>query len=104
MRARTTRTVDRAAGSFTLAGRVLLVESAPSRRALNVTAYDFDGRQRYGLDLMGSTWMKKQSRLGYACSYDFLRSVVDLENGRIVRSGFPVGTRCATLLVADSRG
>lgn len=75
-----------------------------SRRALNVTAYGFDGRQRYRLDLAGSTWMKKQGRFGYACRHAFLRSVVDLESGRIVRSGFPAGTRCPTLLVTDSRG
>jgi len=105
VRARTSRTVDRTATSFTLAGRVLLIESAPTRRAaLNVTAYGFDGRQRYRLDLSGSTWLKKQGRRGYACRYAFLREVVDLATGRAIRTGFPARTRCPTLLVGDSRG
>lgn len=104
VRNRTTRTVDRTASSFTVTGRVLLVESAPSRRVLNVTAYGFDGRQRYRLDLRGSTWMKKQGRLGYACRDAYLRSMVDLETGRTLRSSFPSATRCPTLLVGDSRG
>jgi hypothetical protein len=30
--------------------------------------------------------------------------VLDLATGRAVRSGFPAGTRCPTLLVDDSRG
>ena len=105
VRARTTRTIDRRASSFTVAGRVLLIESAPTRRAaLNVTAYGFDGRQRYRLDLAGSTWLKKQGRRGYACRYAFLREVVDLATGRAIRTGFPARTRCPTLLVGDSRG
>ena len=103
VRARTTRTVDRTATSFTVVGRVLLVETAPSRRALNVTAYGFDGRQRYRLDLTGSTWMKKQGRLGYACRDAFLRTVVELGTGSTLRTGFPATTRCPTLLADDSR-
>jgi hypothetical protein len=104
VRQRTTRTIDPAATTFTVAGRALLVESAPTRRALNVTAYGFDGRQRYRLDLTGSTWMKKQGRLGYACRDAYLRSVVDLAMGSTRRTGFPAKTRCPTLLVGDSRG
>jgi hypothetical protein len=104
VRDRTTRTIDPSATSFTPAGRVLLVETAPGRRALNVTAYGFDGRQRYRLELAGSTWMKKQGRLGHACRDAFLRTVVDLTTGRTLRTGFPAGTRCPTLLVDDSRG
>lgn len=104
VRDRTARVVDAGASGFTVAGRVLLVESAPNRRELNVTAYGFDGRQRYRLDLAGSTWMKKQGRLGYACRDPFLRAVVDLATGSTLRTGFPVGTHCPTLLVGDSRG
>jgi hypothetical protein len=104
VRARTTRTIDRTASSFAVAGRVLLVESALSRKALSVTAYGFDGRQRYRLDLTGSTWMRKQGRLGYACRDAFLRSLVDLGTGGTLRTAFPAGTRCPTLLVDDSRG
>jgi len=104
VRDRTSRTIDPTASSFTMAGRVLLVENARSRQALSVTAYGFDGRQRYRVELVGSTWMKKQGRRGYACRYPFLRAVVDLESGRTLRSGFPRGTRCPTLLVDDSRG
>ena len=59
---RTSRTIHPSATSFTVAGRVLLVENRSSRRALNVTAYGFDGRQRYRVELEGSTWMKKQGR------------------------------------------
>lgn len=101
---RTSRTIDPSATSFTMAGRVLLVEDVSSRRVRSVTAYGFDGRQRYRVDLVGSTWMKKQGRRGYACRVAFLRAVVDLETGRTLRSGFPRGTRCPTLLVGDSRG
>ena len=104
VRSRTTRTVDPTASSFTVTGRVLLVESAPSRRALHVAAYGFDGRQRYRVDLAGSTWLKKQGHLGYACRDAFLRSVVDLARGSTLRTGFPARTRCPTLLVGDSRG
>jgi hypothetical protein len=104
VRNRTVRTVDPTARSFTVAGARLLVESAPSRRALNVNAYGFDGRPRYGLELAGSTWLKKQGRLGYACRDASLRSVFDLSTGRMLGSGFPAGTRCPTLLVGDSRG
>ena len=104
VRDRTARVVDAGASTFTVAGRLLFVESAPSRRALNVTAYGFDGVERYRLDLSGATWLKKQSRLGYACRDAFLRSVVDLRSGRIVKNGFPARTRCPTLLVGDSRG
>ncbi len=104
VRDRTSRTIDPTATSFTLAGRVLLVENARSRRALSVTAYGFDGRQRYRVDLVGSWWMKKQGRLGYACGGAFLRAVVDLASGRTLRTGFPRGTRCPTLLVDDSPG
>lgn len=104
VRDRTSRTIHPSATSFTVAGRVLLVEDRSSRRALNVTAYGFDGRQRYRLDLVGSTWMKKQGRVGYACRQAFLRATVDLETGAVLRSGFPRATRCPTLLVEDSRG
>jgi len=104
VRSRTMRTVDPTARSFTVTGRLLLVENAPSRRALSVTAYGFDGRQRYRRDLANSTWLKKQGRLGYACRDAFLRAVVDLQNGSTLRSGFPARTRCPTLLVDDSRG
>lgn len=96
--------VDRGASSFTVAGRLLLVESAPNRRALDVIAYGFDGVQRYRVQLSGATWLKEQTRLGYTCRDAFLRSVVDLATGRVVRSGFPPGTRCPTLLADDSRG
>ena len=104
VRDRTVRVVDAAASSFTVAGRLLLVERAPSRRALNVMAYGFDGVERYRLELAGSTWLKKQGRLGYACRDAFLRSTLDLETGRTLRSSFPPGTRCPTLLVDDARG
>jgi hypothetical protein len=69
-----------------------------------VTAYGFDGAERYRLDLPESTWMKKQGRLGYACRQAFLRAVVDLKTGGMLRTGFPAETRCATLLVDDSQG
>ena len=104
VRDRTARVVDAGASSFTVAAKHLLVESAPSRRALNVTAYGFDGRQRYRVELAGSTWLKKQGRLGYACRDAYLRAVVDLETGRTVRSSFAPAMRCPTLLVDDSRG
>jgi hypothetical protein len=103
VRARKSRTIDPGATSFTVAGRRLLVESALPRRAV-VVAYGFDGVERYRLDLSESNWMKKQGRLGYACRQAFLRTVVDLASGRTLRSGFPAGTRCPTLLVGDSRG
>ena len=104
VRSRTTRTVDPTATAFTAVGPSLLVEDAPSRAVLNVTAYDLDGRLRYRLELTGATWLEKQGGLGYACRDAFLRSVVDLAGGRAVRTGFPAGTRCPTLLVDDSRG
>ena len=104
VRDRTSRTIDPAATSFTVAGRVLLVEDRSSRRATSVTAYGFDGRQRYRIDVAGATWMKKQGRVGYACRVAFLRTTVDLATGAVLRSGFPAGTRCPTLLVGDSRG
>ena len=104
VRNRTSRTIDPSATTFTVAGRVMLVEARSSRRALTVTAYGFDGRQRYRVELAGSTWMKKQGRVGYACRDAFLRGVIDLATGRMLRSGFPAGTRCPTLLMDDSRG
>lgn len=100
----TSRTIHPSATSFTVAGRVLLVEDRSTRRALNVTAYGFDGRQRYRSKLAGATWMKKQGRVGYACRDAVLRATVALETGAVLRSGFPRGTRCPTLLVDDSRG
>ena len=100
----TSRTIDPTATSFTVAGRVLLVEERSSHRALNVTAYGFDGRRRYQRDLTGSWWMKKQGRLGYACRGLLLHTVIDLRTGNTVRSGFPARTPCPTLLVDDSRG
>ncbi|HUQ21873.1 MAG TPA: hypothetical protein VM049_02565 [Gaiellaceae bacterium] len=99
----TSRTIDPTASSFTRAGSVLVVEHAQGREGLSATAYGFGGRQRYHLDLVGSTWMKKQGRLGYACRQAFLRAVVDLETGGILRARFAAGTRCPTLLVDDSR-
>lgn len=104
VRDRTSRTIDPAATSFTVAGRVLLVEERSSRRATSVTAYGFDGRLRYRLDLPGATWMTKQGLVGYACRAAFLGTTVDLATGTVLRSGFPDGTRCPTLLVGDSRG
>ena len=104
VRDRTSRTIDPTATSFTVAGRVLLVENVRNRPALSVTAYGFDGRLRYQRDLTGSWWMKKQGRLGYACRGALLRTVIDLRTGSTVRSGFPALTGCPTLLVADSRG
>lgn len=98
-----TRTVDPAAEGFDVAGELLLVMSSESRYALRATAYSLAGRERYRLDLAGSTWMRKQGRLGYACRNDALRSVVDLVTGSVLRSGFPPATRCPTLLVGDSR-
>ncbi len=103
VRDRTSRTIHPSATSFTAVGRALLVEDRSSRRALNVTAYGFDGRLRYRLELEWATWLKKQGRLGYACRQAFLRSVVDLTSGRTVRGGFPAETRCPTVLVDDSR-
>jgi len=103
VRSWTTRIVNREASSFTLAAGRLLVENALPRRAV-VLAYAFDGAERYRLELPESTWMKKQGRLGYACRYAYLRTVVDLRNGRVLRDGFERGTRCPTLLVEDSRG
>jgi hypothetical protein len=104
VRRRTARVVDAGASSFTVVGGMLIVESAPSRRALHVAAYGFDGRQRYRVDLTGSTRLKKQGLRGYACRDAFLRGVVDLRTGRTLRTGFPRGTRCPTLLVDDTRG
>ena len=104
VRSRKIRIVSRDAAGFTVAASRLLVENALPRRAV-VIAYGFDGVERYRLELPESTWLKKQGHLGYACTrYAFLRSVVDLRTGRIVRGGFPARTRCPTLLVADSRG
>ena len=100
----TSRTIHPSATSFTVAGQVLLVEDRSSRRSLNVAAYGFDGRERYRVDLAGSTWMKKQGLLGYACRDAFLRMTVDLATGGTVRTGFAAGTRCPTLLVDDSPG
>jgi hypothetical protein len=104
VRSWTVRVVDREATGFTLAARRLLVESAASRRALSLSAYGLDGRELYRRELEGSTWLKKQGRLGYACRDAFLRSVIDLPTGSTVRSGFPAGTRCPTVLAGDSRG
>jgi hypothetical protein len=104
VRDRTARVVDAGASTFSVAGRLLIVENALSRNELNVTAYGFDGRQRYRRDLPGATWMKKQGRVGYVCRYAFLRATVDLATGSVLRTGFPTGTRCPTLLVGDSRG
>ncbi len=103
VRSWTTRIVNREARSFTVAAGRLLVENAPTRRGV-VIAYGFDGAERYRLELAESTWMKKQGHLGYACRHAFLRAVVDLRSGRIVRGGFPARTRCPTVLVDDSRG
>lgn len=104
VRDRTSRTIDPTATSFTMAGRILLVEDSSSPQALKVTAYGFDGRQRYRTELAGANWMKKQGSRGYACRDAFLRATVDLATGAVLRSGFPGGTRCPTLLVDDSRG
>jgi len=103
VRSWTTRTIDPAAEGFDVAGELLLVMSSESRYALRATAYGFDGRERYSLDLAGSTWMKEQGRLGYACRDALLRSVVDLATGAVLRSGFAPSTRCPTLLAGDSR-
>ena len=103
VRSWTTRIVNREASSFTVAAGRLLVENALPRRAV-VVAYAFDGAERYRLELPESTWLKKQGRLGYACRWAYLRVVVDLKTGSTLRSGFPPGTRCPTLLVDDSRG
>ncbi len=103
VRAWTTRTLEPTAASFRVAGNLLLVEGSESRYALRATAYGLDGRERYRLDLAGSTWMKKQGRLGYACRDALLRSVVDLTTGTVLRSGFTPSTRCPTLLAGDSR-
>lgn len=104
VRTRTAHVVDRSARSFTLAGGRLLVERRLGSRALAVTAYALEGRALYRIELEWATWMKKQGSLGYACRYALLRSVVDLRSGRTVRTGFPAGTRCPTLLTGDSRG
>ena len=104
VRDRTSRTIAPAATSFTMAGRVLLVENRSSRQAMNVAGYGFDGRLRYRVELAGATWMKKQGRVGYACRDAFLRATVDLASGSVLRSGFPRGMRCPTLLVDESRG
>ena len=103
VRSWTTRIVNREAGSFTVAAGRLLVENALPRRAV-VIAYGFDGAERYRLELAESTWMKKQGDLGYSCRHAYLRSVVDLRRGRVLRDGFGPGTRCPTLLSGDSRG
>ena len=103
VRSWTTRILNRDAADFTVAAGRLLVENALPRRAV-VIAYGFDGTERYRLELTESTWMKKQGHLGYACRYAYLRSVVDLRSGRMLRDGFGPGTRCPTLLVDDSRG
>lgn len=97
------RVVDPSATSFTVAAGRLLVERAPTRRTLDVTAYGFDGRKRYRIELPWSTWLKKQDRLGYACRDAFVRAVVDLRTGRTLRSAFPAGRRCPTMLAGDSR-
>jgi hypothetical protein len=99
----TTRTIDPGASGFTHTGELLLVESAVSPRALQVTAYDLDGDVRYRLELPGSTWMKKQGTLGYACRYAMLRAVVDLRTGALLRQAASADTRCGTLLAGDSR-
>lgn len=104
VRERTVRVVDAGASSFTVATGLLLVESAPTRRALHVTAYGFDGRLRYRRELPGATWMKKQGRVGYACRDAFLRATIELATGSALRTRFPTGTRCPTLLVGDARG
>ncbi|MHB1244194.1 MAG: hypothetical protein ACYC1P_12485 [Gaiellaceae bacterium] len=100
----TVRVVDRDAVSFTVAGDRLLVESPDNRRAVILTAYGFDGSERYRTELAGATWLKEQGRLGYACRYAYVRSVFDVGNGRGLRNRFPAGTRCPTLLGNDSRG
>lgn len=99
----TSRTIDPTADGFTVAGRLLLVEEPVGRRALLATAYGFDGRGRYQTELAGATWMKKQGVRGYTCRDAFLRSVVDLATGTVLRSGFAPSTRCPTLLAGDSR-
>jgi hypothetical protein len=99
----TTRTLDPGASSFTLTEKLLLVESAVSPRALQVTAYDVHGDARYRLELAGSTWMKKQGRRGYACRYAMLRAVIDLRSGALLRQVARADTRCTTLLAGDSR-
>ena len=103
VRDRQVRVVDAGARGFTIVGKLLLVEHAPTRRELDVIAYDFDGRQRYRRELAGATWMKKQGHVGYACRDAFLRATIDLATGSAIRTGFPAGTRCPTLLVDNSR-
>lgn len=100
----TVRVVDRAALSFTMAAERLLVADPDNRRAVILTAYGFDGSERYRVELAGATWLKTQGRLGYACRYAYVRTVFDLGSGRVLRSGFPAGTRCPTVLAGDSRG
>jgi hypothetical protein len=100
----TARVVDRAASSFTWSGGRLLVERRASGRALGVTAYGLEGRELYRIELAGANWLKKHGRLGYACRQAFLRSVIDLADGRTIRTGFAAETRCPTLLTDDSRG
>ena len=48
--------------------------------------------------------MKKQGQVGYACRDAFLRFVIDLQTGSVLKTGFARGTRCPTLLTDDSRG
>ncbi|MGH3072778.1 MAG: hypothetical protein ACRDNB_10990, partial [Gaiellaceae bacterium] len=104
VRSRRARVVDRSASRFTVAAGRILVERRLGGRALAVVAYGLDGRELYRLELDWAVWMKKQGRLGYACRDAFLRSVVDLQSGRVLRTGFPADTRCPTLLTEDSRG
>lgn len=99
----TLRMVDPTASSFARAGRLLLVEQARDRRALEVTAYDVLGRVRYRTRLAGVTWMKKGERLGYACRDAMLRAVVDLRSGTVLRRVPPgAAIRCLTVLSRDS--
>ncbi len=98
----TARTLDPDASSFSVAGKLLLVESAVGRRALRATAYDVRGGVRFRLELAGSTWLRKQGTLGYACRDAMLRAVVDLRTGAVLREVASDDTRCSTLLAGDS--
>ena len=102
VRAWTSRTIDPAAEGFTVAGKLLLVADSVHRYGLKVTAFGVDGRERYRLDLTGSTWLRAQGARGYVCRDAVLTSIVDLRTGAVLRNS-PAATRCPTLLVSYSR-
>lgn len=98
------RILDPKATGFLLANGLVLAESSSTGRpGLQATAYGADGRERYRLDLSGSTWLTTAGAIGYACRDDLLEQIVDLSAGTVLRDDAALAAiRCPRPLSGDS--